>query len=240
MKKAKEELSHWMIINSDWRLACKEEWVNDDSYSAASYEDSDRYPAVRIAYIQSKLPSGWIVGFSDERERPYYTHPVHGQTWFCPFEINFGEYVAHLAASLPPPAQTSVSDLSAGSVAPPEMIPIVSEYEDIIMANGSPAMFLNNPAVAIELGRVDILKYLVEDIGIDTMLQQKSGHLPLGAAGSRHHPIPCHVGKTPVPWTDQHRILVHSCRDCQCCKPHPDGFVSQPSHSSACIPPLTW
>ena len=183
IEEAKEEFSHWMEINSDWRLACKEEWVNDDSYSAASHEDSERYPAVRIAFIQSKLPPGWIVGLSMSRNRPYYTDSDHGQTWFCPVRINYGEYVAHLAASLPPPAQTSVSGLSAVSVAPPEMISMVTQEDDIIMANVSPAMFLNSPAVAIELGQVDILKHLVEEIGIDVNAHRWSGYTSL----TKHH-----------------------------------------------------
>ena len=81
--------------------------------SATSYESVERYPAVLIAFIQSKLPPGWLVRLSMSKNKPYYTHPDFGQSWFCPVRIDYREYAARSAP--PSPAQTSVSGSFAES-----------------------------------------------------------------------------------------------------------------------------
>ena len=90
IEEAKEELSHWMEINSDWRLVSIEEWTNDDECSTARIEEDGK-----------------------------------------------------------------------------------------IMVKLSLKLLFNNPAVAIELGRVDILKHLVEKIGIDVNAHRWSGYTSL-------------------------------------------------------------
>ena len=47
------------------------------------------------------------------KNKPYYTHPDFGQSWFCPVRIDYREYVARSAP--PSPAQTSVSGSFAES-----------------------------------------------------------------------------------------------------------------------------
>ena len=86
---------------------------SDTDGSAASYESIERYPAVLITFIQSKLPPGWLVRLSMSKNKPYYTHPDFGQSWFCPVRIDYGEYAARSAP--PSPAQTSVSGSFAES-----------------------------------------------------------------------------------------------------------------------------
>jgi hypothetical protein len=56
------------------------------------------------------------------------------------------------------------------------MIPMLAGENGMIMAKVSPVIFFNNPAVAIELGQVDILKHLVEEIGVDVNAHRWSGY----------------------------------------------------------------
>ena len=51
--------------------------------------------------------------------------------------------------------------------------------EDQRSVNIDPLLIFNNPAVAIELGQIDILKYLVEEVGIDINSHAWSGYLAL-------------------------------------------------------------
>ena len=92
-----------------------EKQYSSDTDGSVSVESEEPYSAGLIAFIQQKVPPRWIVRLSMSKNKPFYSHPDFGQSWYCPVNVDYSEYYSALASAPSSPAQTSVSGSFAES-----------------------------------------------------------------------------------------------------------------------------
>ena len=104
-----------------------EKQYSSDTDGSVSVESEEPYPAGLIAFIQQKVPPGWIVRLSMSKNKPFYSHPDFGQSWYCPVNVDYSEYYTAFPPTSQSPASSAQTSVSGSFAESPPSEPSLEE-----------------------------------------------------------------------------------------------------------------